>query len=402
MSNTLTNVMPKILARGLMSLRERVIMPALINSDYANDAAKKGDVINVPIPVAQTASDVTPSNTPPAPADKTPDTVAIPLDQWKHSDFHLTDEELGQIDENEHFIPMQMGEAVKALANAVNQNIWDKYKEGVAGSAGFAATLGSGSTTDASDPLSSDTSAIVNARKLLNQQLCPLDMRNCVLNFNAEANALALAAFRDASQKGDNQTVVKGAMGELFGIDFYADDHVPIHTAGTLTDGSGTPHKALVNGALTAGAKTMDIDSTSLSGTVEPGDVFMFAGHSQPYCVTNTSTLTAATNALAGITFAPALTAAVANNEAVYFAPDHAVNMAFHKNAFAFATRPLTALTVDRELGNRILSMQDPLSKLTLRLEVSRQYKQTVWDLDILWGAKLVRPELATRIAGAP
>ena len=42
----------------------------------------------------------------------------------------------------------------------------------------------------------------------------------------------------------------------------------------------------------------------------------------------------------------------------------------------------------------------DPQTGITLRLEVSRQYKQVVWEFDLLWGSKLIRPELATRIAG--
>ena len=81
--NTLTNVMPKILARGLMSLRQRVIMPRLVNGDYSQDAARKGDVVNIPIPVSQTATDVTPAETPPAPAAKTPGVVTLPLSNWK-------------------------------------------------------------------------------------------------------------------------------------------------------------------------------------------------------------------------------------------------------------------------------------------------------------------------------
>src|SRR5262245_58852971 len=122
MANTLTSIMPKILARGLMALRQRVIMPRLVNGDYSQEAAQKGDVINVPIPAAQTASDVVPSNTPPAPASEAPGVVQIPLDNWKHSDFHLTDKELTQIDRVAHFVPMQMEEAIKALANSVNQD----------------------------------------------------------------------------------------------------------------------------------------------------------------------------------------------------------------------------------------------------------------------------------------
>ena len=81
-------------------------------------------------------------------------------------------------------------------------------------------------------------------------------------------------------------------------------------------------------------------------------------------------------------------------------AEDHVVNLAFHRDAFALAMRLLTAGTLDLSLGNQIVSMTDETTGLLLRLEVSRQYKQTVWEFDVLWGTKLVRPELACRIAG--
>jgi hypothetical protein len=72
MANVLAAIMPKILARGLMTLREQCVMPRLVNGDYSAQAAQKGDTIDVPIPTAQAASAVVPSNTPPAPADTTP------------------------------------------------------------------------------------------------------------------------------------------------------------------------------------------------------------------------------------------------------------------------------------------------------------------------------------------
>jgi hypothetical protein len=375
MANTLTNIMPKILARGLMALRQRVIMPRLVNGDYSQEAAQKGDVINVPIPAAQTASDVTPSNTPPVPASEAPGVVQIPLDNWKHSDFHLTDKELTQIDRQAHFIPMQMEEAIKALANAVNQDIFDEYK----GVFGFVGTPG---TT----PFATDVVIATTLRKTLNQQLCPRELRRVVLNFDAEANALALAPFRDTSQSSDREVIIEGEIGRKFGMDWYADDHVPTHTAGT---GAGY---LINNGAGYApGATTVVVDTGT--GTILVGDIVTFAGHAQTYVVTS---------ALAAnqFSFYPGLQAAVADNAAVTLKASHVVNLGFHRNAIAFATRPLASTSVELQLGNQIMSMQDPKSGIVLRLEVSRQYKQTVWDFDILWGAKLVRPELAVRLAG--
>jgi len=60
----------------------------------------------------------------------------------------------------------------------------------------------------------------------------------------------------------------------------------------------------------------------------------------------------------------------------------------------------LAAGTIADAYGSNIVSMTDPVSGLSMRLEVSRQYKQVVYELDALWGVKLIRPELACRIAG--
>ena len=121
------------------------------------------------------------------------------------------------------------------------------------------------------------------------------------------------------------------------------------------------------------------------------------AGHTQTYVVTVGVSLDATGVA---VSVSPSLQAGVADAAAVDVRASHIVNLAFHRDAFALAMRPLTAGTADLSLGNQILSMTDAQTGLSLRLEVSRQYKQTVWEFDVLWGVKLVRPELAVRIAG--
>lgn len=386
MANTLTALMPKILASGVLHLREMVRMPRLVNANFANEAAQFGSTIDVQIPVAKTATQVTPSNTPPAPSNATPAIVQIALDQWYKDNFHLTDKDMHEIDTRKNFLPVQAKQSVIALANNVNQYLMAQYK-GVYGYTGTAATT----------PFASTAADAINARKILHQQLCPREERRAVLDFSAEANALALATFADAEKTGSAMTKIEGEIGRKYGIDWYADDHVPTHTAGTITTGL----IAKASTAQAAGLETIVATTAASTGAcaLVVGDIISINGHSQTYAVTAAATQASAASDVS-ISISPPLQTALVGSEAITVKASHVVNMAFHRDAFAFAMRPMAAGMIDGSLGNKIMSMQDPQTGIVLRLEVSRQYKQTVWEFDILYGAKLVRPELACRIAG--
>lgn len=376
MANTLTSIIPKLLASGLLALREQAVMPRIVNGDYGREAAQKGSSIDVPLPSEVAASDVVPGNTPVSPADSSPTVVTIPLSNWKKTNFFLTDKEMLEIDRNRHFMPLQASEAVRSLANEVNSSLHSEYS-GIYGWVGTAGTT----------PFASDASAAVDARKVLHQQRAPRFARRGVLDYDAEANALSLSTFADAEKVMSARVKVEGEIGRKYGLDWFADDGVGSHTKGS-EDGA-----YLVNQTDQAlGDKTIAVDTGT--GNIEIGDVFTFAGHSQTYVAT------AQLTAPGTLSFEPGLVAVPADDAAITLKATHVVNLAFQRDAFAFANRPLLDSARGLAMGNDILSITDPQTGISLRLEVTRQNKQTVWEYDILWGVKLVRAALACRIAG--
>lgn len=372
MANNYTALVPKILAMALMSLRETCLMPSLVNTSYSMDAMRKGSTIDIQVPLPRTAKNVVPSPTDPANTDTETETVQLVLDNWKYENFHLTDKELGEIDAGTQFLPVQMTEGFRSIANAVNTDILSNYK-GIYGFTGTAGTTPFSDTTDAT-----------NARKILAGQLAPKVNRRGIMDADAEAQALELSAFQDASKAASAETIREGEIGRKFGIDWYMEDGVPTHTAG---DASGR----LINQADHAiGDNTVAVDTGT--GSILEGDVFTVAGDTQTY-------VCSADLAGAGsLTYEPAAKTAFADNAAITVKADHVVNQVFNRDAYAFATRPVADMAF--EGGSIIRSLRDPKTGLVMSLEMKRQSFQTAWYLSMLWGSKLVRPELATRIAG--
>ena len=82
MANDLTGVATRILAQGLIALRNNSIMPLLVNRSYGPEAARKNSTIDVPIPSAVATRDVTPAATAPGAPNSAPTSVAIEAPRW--------------------------------------------------------------------------------------------------------------------------------------------------------------------------------------------------------------------------------------------------------------------------------------------------------------------------------
>ncbi len=385
MANTLTNIVDKILARGLTTLREQAVMPRLVNIDFSNEAAQKGTTIDVPLPKSQTVSDVTPRVIPVSTANTTPGLVQIPMDQWKKTDFKLSDKDMVEVDRNRHFIPMQTEEAAKAIANTVDAKIHNTLGQRTYGYIGKAAV-----TTF------STVATITNARKTLNNQLAPISQRRLVMDPDAEGAALQISALSDLEKTGDDRVKIEGELGRKFGFDFFMSQNVQTHTAGSATSGDGLQ----VSNETAIGVSTIRFSTSAGTAIFNVGDIFTIAGDTQTYVRTGTTAVTVTTGSTA-VTFDPALTTIASAAAAVTVKATHVMNLAFNRNAAAYVTRPLQAAVGGDVLGGSVVrSLVDNMTGIVLRLEVSRQNKQTSWEFDVLYGTKTLRPEFGMRIAG--
>jgi hypothetical protein len=378
-TNTLTAVLDRILAQALPVLRENCVMPRLVNSGYSAIAGGKGSTIEISVAGATSATAVTPSNTPPDIAGVTPSVVTMNLDKWYESGFFMTDKDA--LDIRDGVLPQQAASCVKSLANQVNSDLLALYKE-VYGYAGAAGTT----------PFATGLDEAAQARKILATQLAPLADRRGVIDPNAEANFILVPSVLNANQRGDDQGIKEGRIARILGLDWFTDQAVPTHTAGTAAGAT------LDSTDYALGTKTVTLASAG-TGSFLVGDIFTIAGDTQTY------TVTAGDADVSGggtLSFEPGLKVAItANNLALTLKASHVANLAFSKDAFGFANRPFIGGNMLPGVATVGVSyMQDPVSGLSLRVEHTREHKRDKLSFDILYGVKTVRPELAVRIAG--
>jgi hypothetical protein len=374
-----TNILGTTVAMGLATLREQVALVLIANREYESEitAAKRFATVNVSVPAEVATRTVAPDVVPPAVTAVTPTSIPVSLSEWKEAPFAMDDKGLSQVDRG--ILPMQASEAVKALANGIEDFLWSK-------SIGWYGFAGSSGVT----PFATDLSAYLDARNIGNKQLMDFDPRYVVLNSDAEANALGLRAFQDASFRGDTDGIINGQIGRKLGALWIMSQRVPVHTAGTYTTGY-----LVNNGAgYPVGTKTITVDGGAL-GTMVAGDIISFTGHTQTYAVVSTvggSTITS-------ITFEPGLKVAVIDNEAITARDSFVKNVLIHRDALAFAMAPLMD-TVQVPGATLQAVAVDEVSGLSLRLEVSRQHRQVQWSFDALYGSSVIRANAAVFIAG--
>lgn len=393
MANALLNA-DQITREALRILHQKLTFIGNVNRAYddsfAQDGAKIGSTLRIRLPnqfttragASLSAQDVTETNT------------SLTVDSQIGVDWTFSSKELTMnIDD---FSKRYLEPAMAVLAAKIEANVWtDMYKSVP-------------NIVDA-DTVAPALVHINRARKALTDYLAPPSDRCVLLSTDHTVKFVdALKGlFQDSTQIKEQYR--EGMLGRIAGFDMYESTHVTDHTTGTAAKTTGY----LSNGATQSGA-TITVDTGTTSFLV--GDIITFAGVFSVHPETKVSTgvlkqfvVTANSGTSAtSLAISPTIVATgakqnvsntVADNSAVVKVGAGASellnsSMAFHKDAFTFATADLV-LPRGCDMASR--QVYDGISMRFVR-DYTISDDQFPARFDVLYGAKAIRPELACRI----
>ena len=389
MANTLLTP-TQVTREALRVLHQKLRFVGTINRQYDDSFAKKGakagETLKIRLPNQYTVRSGATLST----QDTTESSVTLQVSTQKGVDLNFSSSELTlSLDDFSKRIlkPATAVLAASIEADALNmrKEVWNQVND-TAAAASFA--------------------NILNGRKILNDNLAPDDDRRTALLRTKDNVSLVdslKGLFQDSSAIKSQYR--EGMMGRTAGFDFYETTHLGVQSR------SAANGAYLTNGASQTGS-TLNVDTGA--GAPNQGDIFTIAGVFSVHPETKVSTgilqqFVVGTGATTTVwPISPAIVAtgptqnvsnAAGDNQAITIAgtasTDYGQSMVYHEDAFTFATADLVMPQgVD-------FSAREVFDGISIR--IVRQYDinndKFPCRLDVLYGYKTLRPQLACRLA---
>jgi hypothetical protein len=388
MPNTLLTA-TAVTREALRVLHQKLNFVGTITRDYddrfAQQGAKVGDTLKIRLPnqyVVRSGATLSAQDT-------TESSVDLKVQTQKGVDLNFTsvDLTLSLDDFSDRILEPAMSvlaATMEADAMTMYRDVWNQVNN-----QGQAATF----------------ARVLEGRKLLVDNLAPLNARTC--NLNTQDNLDLVDGLKGLFN--DKATIStqnrEGYMGRTAGFDFMENTLWPSHTRGPSNGAF------VVNGAGQTGS-TLTVSTGA--GVPNPGDIITLAGVFRVHPETKQATgvlqqFVVGTGATAtSFPISPAIvtsgagqtvSGSPANGAAVTFAGTastaHGVSLAYQKGAFAFATADMV---MPRGVDFASREVFDGVS-----MRIVRQYDinndRFPCRLDVLYGFKTIRPQLACRLA---
>lgn len=261
---------------------------------------------------------------------------------------------------------------------------------------------------------STDNSAItmaqvLQARRKLQDALAPPDNRVCLLSSSDSATLVSALQANFNDQKSLSKQYIDGYMSRMGGLDFFESTHLVDQARG-----AGASYQT--NAATAQTGSTLVVDTGT--GLIDVGSIITIAGVNRVHPETKVDTgelmqfVVTATNATTAtsISISPAIIAsgatqnvtnAAANDKAVTIlgtaGTNYGQSLVFHKDAFTFATADLI---MPSGVDFAAREVMDGISMSIVR-DFNIADRSFPARVDVLYGFKAIRPELACRIASA-
>ena len=395
MANTNLTI-DQITNESLMVLHQKANFLGTINrqydSSFAKSGAKIGDTLRIRLPNQYTVRTGATLNT----QDVTEQNTSLQVATQKGVDVNFSSEELTM--DIDAFSKRILEPAMSVLAASIEADVMNVYKnvwnqsDNVGAAATFAKVLG--------------------GSKILTDNLAPYSGR--CLNLATQDNVDMVDALKglfNAQDKLSSNYKEGRLAGPFAGFDdIYENTLWPTLTTGT-DDGTGDH---LVNGANQTGASVTH--SSNGTGTFVVGDIITFAGCNSVHPETKSDTgnlkqfvVTAAMSGTATtVSISPSIVTSGATQNCSASPTTtgaitkvggasavHNISMAYHKDAFTFATADLI---MPKGVDMAARKVMDGIS-----LRIVRNYDinndKFPCRIDVLYGYKATRPELACRLA---
>lgn len=398
MSNALLTP-TQVTRKALMVLHQKLNFIGTINRQYddqfAKTGAKIGDTLKIRLPNRYVVTDGAVMQV----QDTTESSVSLQVSTQKHvaMSFGAAELALSLDDFTDRIIEPAMAVlAAKVERDVISEMVKATFQQ--SGTAGSALTL----------------NAVLAAGGKMDDSLTPEGKRTCLLSTQGNIDLVdALKGlFQDTKELSAQYR--DGAMGHAAGFDFMKSSLMLPFTPGSEV--AGPSSTITISGANQTGA-TITVTNGS-SKTLNKGDVITLPGvfRVHPETKDNTGQLhqfvVTADVGSAGtsIGISPSIvltgatqnvTAAPTDGQAIVKAgvasSAYGMNLAYHRDAFAFATADLP-LPKGAEFAAR-----EVYDGISLRIWKDRDITNDAFParVDILYGKLAVRPQLASRIAGA-
>lgn len=369
----------------LEQLFKRSQLINLVNRDFENTIANRGDIVNTRMPgkiVARDRDGNFVSAVPKA------ENVPVVLDRWVECEAIKIDDKVQSVSMLD-LVRLYINPAAEAIIEAVEGAIVDLYKD-------LNETIGVAGTTPAT------VSALgTEIGKKFDDSLIPKMNRRTALNSAATAKLQEL--FWKVNETGQSTVLregmnVMGYLGNFFGGgDYYSSQYIKIHTIGgwgatPLVNGNQNPVADPTTTVQTLALKTLG------AGQINKGDVFTLnhggAIGVKSYVVLADQAIAANT---AIVNIAPALAAAVVDGQAVTVVANHVANLGFHRDAFALVSRPLI-MPVGSGANVSVMNYNGIGLRATIWYEPKDRCHYV--QLDILFGVKTLDRRKGFRILG--